>query len=352
MRNTIITLLKILIFLSIGLGILYLLYNSLNKKFLEDCDNRGIPLEDCNLIEKVWIDIKSANPFWLLVIVFCFFISNVSRALRWQQLTDSIGYKTRLLNNFHTIMLGYFANLGFPRIGEVVRAGSFSKYENVPFEKTMGTVVMDRTLDMICLLSVIGLAFIVEFDVLYDYLRENASLDIIQVLKQPWFVAMVILGLIGLVVAYTQWNQLKEIAFVRKIQQMVIGFAEGFISVTRVRNKPLLILYTVTIWLMYYLMTYLCFDAFDPTSALGAQAGLMIFVFGSIGMVIPSPGGLGSYHGMVIIGLVLYGIAEADAFSFAMIIFFTINIFGNILFGLIALLLLPGYNKNYVPSRT
>ena len=248
-------------------------------------------------------------------------------------------------------MLGYFANLGFPRIGEVVRAGSFSKYEQVPFDKTMGTVVVDRTIDMVCLLTVIGFAFLLEYDVLWGYLSENASLDILMILKKPWFISVAALCIFCAFWAYRNWARLKQYAFIRKIRDLILGFLEGFASIGKVKNIPLLLAYTVVIWLMYYLMTYLCFNAFDPTAGLGMEAGLMIFVFGSIGMVIPSPGGLGSYHGMVIVGLLLYGVAEADAFSFAMIIFFTINIFGNILFGLIALLLLPGYNKNYVPSR-
>jgi uncharacterized membrane protein YbhN (UPF0104 family) len=102
---------------------------------------------------------------------------------------------------------------------------------------------------------------------------------------------------------------------------------------------------------MYFLMTYFCFKAFEPTAHLGALAALLIFVFGSLGMIIPTPGGMGSYHALVIAGLMLYGINQNDAFSFAMIIFFTINIFGNILFGIIALILLPGYNRHYQPVR-
>ena len=102
---------------------------------------------------------------------------------------------------------------------------------------------------------------------------------------------------------------------------------------------------------MYYLMTFLCFRAFDPTAHLGPLAGLLVFVFGSLGMIIPTPGGMGSYHALVIAALVLLGINQNDAFSFAMIIFFTINIFGNILFGIIALILLPNQNRNYQPVR-
>ena len=132
---------------------------------------------------------------------------------------------------------------------------------------------------------------------------------------------------------------------------MIGGFAEGLRSLQKVENKGILLLHTVTIWLMYFLMTFLCFKSFAPTAHLGPMAGLMIFVFGSLGMIIPTPGGMGSYHALVMAGLALYGIDQNDAFSFTMIIFFTINIFGNVLFGLIALFLLPGYNRRYQPTR-
>ena len=92
-------------------------------------------------------------------------------------------------------------------------------------------------------------------------------------------------------------------------------------------------------------MTYLCFFAFAPTANLGMTAGLVVFVFGTMGMIIPTPGGMGSYHFLIGEGLKIYGISDADGFSFANIIFFSIQIFCNIGFGLIALLVLPWINK-------
>lgn len=110
--------------------------------------------------------------------------------------------------------------------------------------------------------------------------------------------------------------------------------------------------HSVVIWLMYFLMTYLCFFAFGPTAHLGLMAGLLVFVFGAFGIVIPSPGGMGTYQIAVTAGLVIYGVGRADAFAFSNICFFTINLFCNIGFGLLGYLLLPLLNKNYQPSWT
>lgn len=339
------------VFLLFGITILWFLYHDLNASYLADCTLKGIPEDECSLIDKVVSDFKSTHLFWLVVICICFFISNVSRSLRWQQLLHSLGYHTRWPNSFHCVMIGYFANLGLPRVGEVVRAGTFSRYESIPFEKVMGTVAMDRIIDLLCFGVVFLLALMLQYDLLWNYLAENADLSFAKVLTSPLFFYT---GMLFLAIALIAWmlrNRLLAMPLVMRLIKTAEGFVEGLKSLRKVENKPLLIIHSITIWLMYYLMTYLCFNAFDPTAHLGPLAGLLVFVFGSLGMIIPTPGGMGSYHALVIAGLVLYGIDQNDAFSFAMIIFFTINIFGNILFGLIALLVLPGYNRSYQPAR-
>lgn len=350
MRSTLRSLLKMVFFLLFGLLILWLLYNNLNAKYLEDCQLKGISPDQCSLIDKVYQDFRSANPFWLVVICISFFISNISRSLRWQQLLSSLGYQTRWQNSFHCVMLAYFANLGFPRLGEVVRAGTFAKYEDIPFEKVMGTVAVDRIIDLFCFGLVFLLALLLQYDLLWNYISSNARINL-----GGNGVLMILLlagAVIGFWMVWQYREKLRQNAFLNRIARTVKGFLEGVRSLQRVKNKPLLVFHSVNIWLMYFLMTYLCFKAFTPTAHLDPMAGLLIFVFGSLGMIIPTPGGMGSYHALVIAGLALYGINQNDAFSFAMIIFFTINIFGNILFGIIALILLPGYNRSYQPVRT
>jgi len=343
--------LKVLAFLVFGLAILGLLYTKLNTSYLAECALKGIPAEECSLIDKVFQDLKTANVFWLVVICFCFFLSNVSRSLRWQQLSESLGYSTRWLNNFHCVMIGYFANLGLPRIGEVVRAGTFSKYEVVPFEKVVGTVAVDRILDLICFAVVFLLTLALQYELLWSYISSNVELNFTQLLFHPIVIGVVVLGLAATALVWNRRHQLRKNKWVDKVMSMVAGFVEGLKSLGKVKNFPLLVFHTIMIWVMYFLMTYLCFKAFPPTAHLGLLAGLMIQVFGSLGMIIPTPGGMGSYHALVMAGLALYGIDQNDGFSFAMIIFFTINIFGNILFGILALLLLPGYNRDYKPVR-
>jgi len=136
----------------------------------------------------------------------------------------------------------------------------------------------------------------------------------------------------------------------QKIKRIVLGFWEGVTAVKKVAKPWPFILHSINIWVMYFLMNWFCMWAFEPTAHLGLMAALMVFVFGAFGIVIPSPGGMGSYHFLVMAALALYGIAGTDAFSFANILFFFVNLFGNVLIGIIALIALPIINKNYQPD--
>ena len=123
------------------------------------------------------------------------------------------------------------------------------------------------------------------------------------------------------------------------------GFYDGIMSVRRISNIPLFIFHTIAIWFLYYLMQYLAFFSFAPTENLGPVAGLVVFAFGSLGIVVPTPGGMGSFHFLTAEALAIYGIQGADAFTYANIVFFSIQIFANIIFGTISLIVLPMYNK-------
>ena len=132
MKTFFLNFLKFLFFLGIGVGILYLVYRGQSAAFQEDCALRGIPQGDCSLIKKVINDFRGANYFWISMTILAFTISNISRAKRWNMLLRSMNYRPRFSNAFLSTTLGYFANLGLPRMGEVVRAGTMAKYENIP----------------------------------------------------------------------------------------------------------------------------------------------------------------------------------------------------------------------------
>ena len=342
--------LKFLFFVGLGFGILFLLYRNQQAAYAADCALRGIPSADCSLLDKVWRDFQGANFGWLFMTLIAFCVSNLSRAIRWNMLLRTMGKSPRLLNAFLTINLGYFANLGFPRLGEIVRPAAMARYENIKVERVVGTVVVERTIDVFILLSLTGIALLLAGDRILVWLEQNASISA-RLAGLEWYLASVVVLFIGGITL--AWFQRRRIARSRvggKLVGILRGFGEGLKTIAEVQRPWLFVLHSANIWFMYFLMTLFVFLAYAPTSGLGAEAALTTFVSGGWGIVVPSPGGMGSYHYLAQSALELYGLPGEDGFSWANISFFSINIGCNVLIGLLALLLLPRINRGYDPA--
>ncbi len=349
-RTYLIQFLKFLFFLSIGLGILYLVYRSQNTAFQADCATKGTPVEQCSLARKVINDFKGVHYGWILMVLVAFTISNLSRALRLNMLLHSLGARPRLINTFLTTVLGYFSSLAIPRLGEVVRAATLAQYEKIPVEKVMGAVVVDRVMDVLCILIVTVLALVLEAGPIWDFFDQQVRLEerLGGVGNLALWAALLGGGLALLL--YLLRKPLRRSAVFQRIWRMALGFWQGINTVRQLKNPGLFLLLTANIWVMFFLMTVLCFWAFDPTAHLGWRAALTVFVFGSWGVVVPSPAGMGTFHFMAQQALGIYGVGGDDGFSWANISFFSVNIGSNMLIGLSSLILLPIINRHYHPK--
>lgn len=340
--------LQFTLFLGLGVVILGLVFRSQNAAFQEQCRLDGTPADQCSLTDKLLHDFSTVHLGWMLAVVVAFTVSNIFRALRWQMLFEPLGYQTRFPNALLTIFLGYFANLGLPRMGEVMRAGAMARNEKIPMETVMGTMVVDRLMDFVCLAVVVGLAFVFEGQTLWAFIADNradGSASGGGLLQNP--VVQIVLGLMlaGGVAAFFFRQKLAQLPAFQKISTLLLGFGQGFRSVFRLKNLPLFLFYSAGIWLMFYVQCLFNLYAFPPTAHLTAGAALMIFVIGTLGFIIPSPGGMGTFHALCIAGLALYGVVGTDGFSYANISFFAIQIFYNVVFGGAALLLLPSFAR-------
>lgn len=337
--------------LSLGLGstILYFVYQSQSKTYVADCMAKGNAVADCNLMDKLIGDFQQTNFGWIALVMLAFLASNYSRTAKWMILLKPLGYRPKFANGFLSILVAYFTNLFIPRIGEVIRAGVFSKYEKIPVEKVMGTIVVDRVIDVLCLLLAFGLALVFEFDKLWGYIsQDNGAAANGAGGNGKWLILGGMAAAAGIV--FLLRKKLMQTAFFQKIMKMLAGFWEGIRTVGKLDRPWLFVFHSLNIWLLYFIMTWLGFKAFGPTSHLDLRAALTVFAFGTLGMVIPSPGGMGTFQGLVIWVLSsFYAIKGDDAFSAANIIFFLIQIGLNAVMGLLALLILPVLNKNYHP---
>lgn len=333
--------------------IMYWVYVSQNKAFQAQCALDGIPSGECNLLDKLINDFKSVNIFWAFVTVACFQLSNIVRSIRWKMIFEPMGYTIKFSNAFWTIMIGYLANLGLSRAGEVVRAASLAKFEHIRLDKVIGTVALDRILDLLTMGVVVILAFTLQYQEIYNYLAENMKdFDFSAFLRGTIFQSFAF-GILLLVLLLVIFNrQVRKSVIYIKIIDFVKGFYEGIRVIKRIKQPLVFILLSLSIWLLYFLMTYFAFFSFEPTSGLGMKAALLVFVFGSFGILIPSPGGMGTYHALVVAALAVYGIQGGDAFSYANIVFFFVQILTTITFGIMGIIFMRLDNRHYLPHHS
>ena len=335
--------LQFLGFLLLGGTIMYFVFSDQQRKYAEQCALKG--QSDCSFTDKLIHDFSTVHLGWMAAVALAFTISIVLRALRWQMLLEPLGYKVKFHNSFLTIVFGYVVNLLFPRMGEVARAGALARYERLPMEKVMGTLVVDRLMDLVCMAAVVGLAFLTEGDTLLNFIGAKRGDGGGGLLSNPYFWGLIVLGVASIWIWKFVSERFRHIGIIRKINLLLCGFWEGLRSVFRMKNPGLFLLYSIGIWLMFYLHCWFNLKAFAPTAGLDMGAAAMVFVFGTLGMIIPSPGGMGTFHFLTTEGLKMYSIAEDDAFSYANIAFFSIQIFYNIVSGLSAVLLLQVLNR-------
>lgn len=327
MKKKILSSVKFFIFLAIGGFLLWLAV-------------RG---QDFDVLRE---NIAEAKIFWVVLSALLGLASHYSRAIRWNLLIQPLGYRPRIANTFMAVMSGYFANLAFPRLGEVSKCAVLKRYEDVPINKLLGTMIVERAVDLISLLIFTLTLFIVEFDLVIDLLLGLFSDKVANGATSGWFWVWILVALVGLaIVALIVWRAIRNTAFGIKLANLIAGFIEGLKTVGQLENKGLFVFHSVLIWVLYYAMSYVVLLAFDATSHLGLVAGLAVFVFGSFGMVAPVQGGIGAYHFMAKEALKVYQIPESNALAFAFVIHGGQTIM-VLIAGFISVILLPIYNRN------
>ncbi len=245
-------------------------------------------------------------------------VSHALRAERWGMLLEPAGYKPKLSYSFLSLMVGYLINLVIPRGGEVSRCYNLYKLDKTPVEISFGTVVVERIVDLICLLLLISVSFFLESEKLFAFMdtlpigdgQDSSSFNILI------YIGVGLMVLLLLLIWFVKKNKKVNAFLVRTWY----GFKDGLLSIFRLKNKTLFIFYSMVIWFLYFLMSYTVIRAFPETQHLGMNAVLSLFAIGSIAMAVPLPGGTGSYHVLVPQGLVfLYNIPQADAVAFTFI---------------------------------
>ncbi len=266
-------------------------------------------------LSQLWTDIKSAKYSWMLLSLACLAISLFFRALRWNIQIEALGYKTRASSTYGAVLIAYLANCIFPRLGEVVRCSVLKRKENIPFDKTLGSVISERIIDLTVLFGLAFLVIVFQWKLLGSLVTSWMVPLLNKLINNVLLGIVVILaGIAGIVLL------IKIIKRNKKIASLWHGFLDGIKSVVTMKKKWRFVLYTLGVWGFYVVMTWLPFYMLAETSHLGLVEAITLLGIATLGVVAPVPGGIGTYHFIAITLLSgFYGISEQVAGSFAAI---------------------------------
>ena len=296
-------------------------------------------------IDNVINEIKKVNFNWIWLSLFAGLLSHVSRAVRWRMMAKSMGYTPSYANSFFSVMATYIINLAVPRLGEIARPSIIKKYEKIPFAETLGTIILERIIDIIILLLLTLFVTFVEFKTVVKFFENNPDVaDKFQNInyQKIGIIIGVILIITIIAIIYLR-KKFKHTKIYKKIKELLLSFYNGLKSFKQIKQKFWFIFHSIFIWIMYILMIYISFKAFDFTQNITFIQGLTIFVAGSYGMVAPVQGGIGAWHFMIISTLIIFGVEFSDAQVFALVVH-SMQTLLIIVLGALSLIALPILN--------
>ena len=316
--------LKTLFPLLLGVFILYIIYDDFN-------------------FSQIWTSLKEMNMFWFTMTTIFIILSHVIRGLRWKLALEPLGLYPESSVSINSIFVSYAANLVVPRVGEVSRCVILEQYNKIPFAQSLGTLVTERLIDTLVVVLMTAIAVVLQWPVFIQFINKSG-------IATPGdnIGGWIVIALSATAIAVMLYVFMRKMAFWKKIRSFITRFSDGLLSITKMKHGWLFIIETFAIWFCYFMQFYLCFFYFPFTEHLSFLAGLLLFVAGSIAVVVPTPNGAGPWHFAVISIMVLYGVSETDASVFALIVHSTQTLIVAIL-GIYALIMLQfkkRLNKN------
>ncbi len=333
MKDKIIQGVKFLIFLGLGVFLVWYSINNLT------------PQQRTDVLDAL----KRADYGWLIVSIVIGCIAQVSRTIRWQQLIQPMGYRPRFKNTLLAVMISYGANMLFPRLGEVSRCTIVNRYEKVPVQLLLGTVITERILDLVALVLILFLGFLIEVDKIAQFFNDNLASKLEEKLSgfaSSWYLAIIAIAALASAIAIFMMLRkvILKLRFYHKVRNAALGLLDGIKSIKDVEKPFVLIFHSIFIWVSYYLMMYICIFCLPETSHLSHGAIITAFVAGALAMII-FPGGLGGYPAFVAAALLLYDLPKEMGLVFGTLVWASQQ--ASIVVGSVtALILLPILNRD------
>jgi len=266
----------------------------------------------------------SVNYIYIILMLIFILLSNFFRAWRWKYLLKPVKQETLLVHFFEATMIGYFANNIFPRSGEVLKAYTLSSDEKISKASVLASVLLERMIDLIFSIFFFGIAIFQNrkiFDKHYPWLGEIVST-----------LSIIIFGVLFLIVCLLIWKDgfLKALGkfigffnrpLADKFVRVIASFISGF-EVLKYRGVYWQIfILSFSIYACYIFAAYFPLFAFNiDRSKINLFMALVLFVVSTLGFILPTPGGIGSYHSFITGALVgLYGVKHEIALGYAVL---------------------------------
>ena len=267
--------------------------------------------------------LKGCNFYWIILSVFVGVMGFIFRGLRWRLLLLPLNRDITFREAYDGVAIAYLTNFAVPRAGEFARCGVVAKSRKVTFEGALGTVVLERGFDMLCLLLWILVLFLFKWNEFGGFLNDELFVP----LQQRFSTGLVYIALVFVVfvaaigtAAWIYRKRLLEIPFFAKVAGIVVGLAKGVFTAFKMEHKWLFFLYTALLWGTYWLTSYTTIQAFPSVSYLNGSDALFLMIVGGLGWVVPVQGGLGAYHFIVSLALwSVYSIPQTTGVIFATI---------------------------------
>jgi uncharacterized protein (TIRG00374 family) len=331
MKKKLLSLFQYLLFLGIGI---FLVWWSIGK-----------------ISDKDWKEVvgalAGANYLLTIPVAVALLIAHYSRAVRWKILMEPLGYRPSIINTYCAVLVGYLANLAVPRLGEVLKCTLLARYEKVPADKLVGTIVAERAFDIVCLLLVFLITIVTQVDIVGEFAGRLIRQIYTTSINKISLLAIIIIGvvLIGsvLLVRYLI-RRFRHVRVVDKFAIVIKGILNGLTSVRYVKHKGWFLFHTVFIWTMYLLSVQIGMYAMNETSHFGIEPSLSVLSLGSIGMIV-TQGGIGAYPILIQETMLLYGLTENVGKAFGWLLWL-VQFVQMLIFGFLALAFLPYLNKN------
>lgn len=281
---------------------------------------------------QIWDSLKQTNYLWFILAIAISLLSHYVRALRWRLMSETFSCKVSRTNSFLAVMSGYLTNLAVPRLGEVVRCTMLKQSDNIPIEKSLGTIVTERIIDMILFALLLLTTIVIQKDLLFNYIEKNFNLNIDN-LFQLFIIGVVVLAIV-MALFFAFKRKIQHNKTYNKTKDLIKGFLEGIKSIFKLKNPWLFIFYSILIWALWIFGTFICFQCLNQTDILNPIQALVTTILGAFGPMI-TPGGIGLQPAIFAQVLETYTIAKPIGYVCGWLNWLSSQV-GTIVVGLIA----------------